>query len=284
MAPSGFGGYNGGVRIAAALAVALGAVVVTTADAAPKPRVERARTGIVEAVLSYAYDPATFRFSRQRLVIAREGATRFSRPLGRPPSPGGQAQPANYFSHRRSVSVRDLDGDAEPEVVVDLYWGGAHCCWYSQFYRWLAGKGMYRTLVHVWGNLPYRLRDVDGDGIGELVAHDDRFAYAFASFADSSWPIRILRYRPGRLAVVTKAFPGAIERDAARQWRAAQRAGRANEGILAAWAADECLLGAKRKAFATLERLGRQGRLRGDERPAAYLAHLRRFLQRAGYL
>ena len=284
MAPSGFGGYNGGVRTAAALAVALGAVVATSAGATPKPRVERARAGAVEAVFSYAYDPATFRFTRQRLVIEREGMTRFSRPLRRPPTPGGQAQPTNYFSHRRSVSVRDLDGDAEPEVVLDLYWGGAHCCWYSQLYRWLPREGTYRALVHIWGNQPYRLRDLDGDGTPELVAHDDRFAYAFASFADSSWPIRILRYRSGRLTVVTRAFPGAIKRDAARQWRMAQRTRRANEGILAAWAAEECLLGASQKAFATLGRLGRQGRLRGDERPAAFLAHLRRFLRRTGYL
>jgi hypothetical protein len=235
-------------------------------------------------VFSYGYDPATFRFTRQRLVIKRQGTTRFSRSLRRPPTPGGQAQPANYFSHRRSVSVRDLDGDAEPEVVLDLYWGGAHCCWYSQLYRWLPREGTYRALVHLWGNQPYRLRDLDGDGISELMAHDDRFAYAFASFADSSWPIRVLRYRSGRLTVATRAFRGPIKRDAARQWRTAQRTGRANEGILAAWAADECLLGSSQKAFATLGRLGRQGRLRGDERPAAYLVHLRRFLRRTGYL
>src|SRR3954465_13895629 len=27
-----------------------------------------------------------------------------------------------------SVMVSDLNGDGEPEVVVNLYWGGAHCC------------------------------------------------------------------------------------------------------------------------------------------------------------
>jgi hypothetical protein len=31
--------------------------------------------------------------------------------------------------------VRDLDGDGEPEVLVDFYWGGVHCCFYTDVYR-----------------------------------------------------------------------------------------------------------------------------------------------------
>jgi hypothetical protein len=288
MAPFGFGGYNGGVRTAAALAVALGAVVVATADAAPKPGVERARSQGVAAIFSYAVgEPGGAGFSRLRLVIRRHGVTRFSARLRRAPSPGGQAQPANYFERRRSVSVRDLDGDGEPEVVLDLYWGGAHCCWYTQLYRWLPRAGTYRALVHVWGNVRYRLADLVHDGLPELVTLDDRFSYAFASFADSRWPLRILDYRRGALRIVTRAFPRQIERDASALWREATtgRGRRENYGILAAWAADQCLLGHGSKALQTLERLRRRGRLQGTaERPRAYLAHLRRFLRRTGYL
>ena len=152
MAPFGFRGYNARVRNAAALAVALGIVIAPTAAAAPRPHVERARAGVVEVTFSYAYDAAKFGFSRQRLVIRRAGVTRFAAALRRPPSPGGRAQPANYFDHRRSVSVRDLDRDGAPEVVLDLYWGGAHCCWYTQIYRYVSAAGTYRPLVHVWGN------------------------------------------------------------------------------------------------------------------------------------
>ncbi|HVD49115.1 MAG TPA: hypothetical protein VNB50_03705, partial [Gaiellaceae bacterium] len=89
------------MRNAAALAVALGIVIAPTAAAAPRPHVERARAGLVEVTFSYAYDAAKFGFSRQRLVIRRAGVTRFAAALRRPPSPGGRAQPANYFDHRR---------------------------------------------------------------------------------------------------------------------------------------------------------------------------------------
>ena len=286
MAPFGFRGYNARVRNAAALAVALGIVIAPTAAAAPRPHVERARAGVVEVTFSYAYDAAKFGFSRQRLVIRRAGVTRFAAALRRPPSPGGRAQPANYFDHRRSVSVRDLDGDGEPEVVLDLYWGGAHCCWYTQIYRYVSAAGTYRPLVHVWGNLPYRLEDLDRDGMPELVAHDDRFSYAFSSFADSRWPIRILRYNAGTLTFVTKSYARQIGRDATALWKEAMSpAGkRDNYGRLAAWAADECMLGHSAAALATLEQLRLSGRLHGQPKPAAYLKHLRRFLRRTGYL
>ena len=123
MAPFDFHGYNGHVKAAAALAVALfglGTVVVATAAAAPKPNVERARAGAVEAAFSYSYDAAAFRFSRQRLVITRDGKRSFSASLRKPPG-GFSTQPAGYFSHRRSVFVTDVEGDGEPEVVLDLY-------------------------------------------------------------------------------------------------------------------------------------------------------------------
>ena len=102
MAPFGFRGYNARVRTAAELAVALGAVVVTTAAAAPKPHLERARAGAVEAVFSYSYDAAAFRFSRQRLTITHDGVTSFSARLRKPPSRGFNAQPATSRTSGRS--------------------------------------------------------------------------------------------------------------------------------------------------------------------------------------
>jgi hypothetical protein len=118
VAPFNFDGYNAQVRPATALAVALGAVLAASAAAAPKPHAERAQSGDVEAVFSYTYDRAKFRFGRQRLTIVRLGETRFSARLRKPPLGGFNAQPARYFEHRPSVSISDLDGDGEPEVVL----------------------------------------------------------------------------------------------------------------------------------------------------------------------
>jgi hypothetical protein len=286
MAPFDFGGYNGRVRTAAALAVALGAVVVATAAAAPKPHVERARAGTVEAVFSYSYDAAAFRFTHQRLTIERGGVTSFSARLRKPPGGGLNAQPAGYFFHRRSVFVTDVDGDGEREVVLDLYWGGAHCCWYSQIYRYVPAIAHYAPLVHVWGNFGYVFADLDHDGAQELLTRDDRFSYAFASFADSRWPVRILRYRAGRLTVETPSFPSEIGRDANALWHAAMNPKRkaGNQGIVAAWAADECMVGHAAVAFKTIDRLSRSGKIHGERSRVAFERRLRSFLQRTGYL
>lgn len=271
----------------AALAVALGAVFVTTAAAAPRPHVERAQTGTVQAVFTYAWDPARFRFSRQHIAISRDGAQQFSAFLRKPPGNGVNAQPAGFFSHKRSVSLTDLDGDGEPEVVLDLYWGGAHCCWYSQIYRYDATSQHYRPLVHVWGDVGYVLADLDHDGRQELVTRDDRFSYAFADFADSRWPVRILAYRAGKLIVVTKSYPAEIKRDSGALWHEAMARGRrkaTNQGIMAAWAADQCMLGRCTVAFQSIAALSKTGRVHGDLKPAAYERKLRAFLKRTQYL
>jgi len=286
VAPSAVDGYNAQVRSAAALAVVLGLVFVTSAVAAPRPHVERARAGAVQAAFSYAYDAAKFRFTKQRLTIRRSGQTRFAAALRRPPDGGFNAQPAGYFTRRRSVSISDLDGDGEPEVVLDLYWGGAHCCWYTQIYRYMAGTARYRPLVHVWGNFGYVLADLDHDGRQELVTRDNRFSYAFASFADSRWPVRILSYRRGGLTLGTTAYPSEIRRDATELWREAmaRRRGPSNQGVAAAWAADQCMLGNSAGALRTIDRLARTGRVHGELPRIRFEKRLRRFLQRTGYL
>lgn len=273
----------------AVLAVVLGAVVASNAAAAPRPHVERAQAGTVQAVFSYSWDPASFRFSRQHIAISRDGTTRFSANLRRPPMSGGtaNAQPAGFFSHKRSVSLTDLDGDGEPEVVLDLYWGGAHCCWYTQIYRYDATTQHYRPLVHVWGNVNYVLADLDHDGRQELVTRDDRFSYAFTDFADSRWPVRILGYRAGKLLVVTKSYPSEIRRDSASLWHEAMARGRTkatNQGIMAAWAADQCLLGHCALAFRSIASLSKTGRVHGELPAARYERKLRAFLKRTQYL
>jgi hypothetical protein len=286
VAPFGFRGYNPSMKAATALAAVLGVVLVTSAAAAPRPHVERARSGSVDAVFSYSYDAAKFRFTRQRLIIRRSGVTRFAAPLRQPPDGGFNAQPAGYFSHRRSVSLSDLDGDGEPEVLLDLYWGGAHCCWYTQIYRYIPSAARYRPVVHVWGNFSYVLADLDHNGHQELVTRDNRFSYVFGSFADSRWPIQILRYRLGRLTVATKSYPGELVRDAAALWSAALKRpdNRSNQGIVAAWAADECLLGHCALAFRKIDQLSRSGRIHGERDRLAFETRLRSFLRRTGYL
>jgi len=210
----------------------------------------------------------------------------FSATLRKPPAGGFNAQPSGYFAGHRSVFVTDVDGDGEPEVVLDLYWGGAHCCWYSQVYRYVAATGHYSPLVHVWGNFGYVFADLDHNGMQELVTRDDRFSYAFGSFADSRWPVRILRYRAGRVTVETPSYPSEIGRDANALWHAAMNPKHktSNQGIVAAWAADEAMVGHWAVALKSIDRLSRSGKIHGELSRVKFEQKLRSFLRRTGYL
>ena len=274
------------MKLAALAAAAL--VLASPAGAATRHVVETAVQGNVEAAFSYDFR-APYRFTHARLTIKRGGAILADEKL-KPMTRYAEVVPARYFDHQKSVTIRNLDLDVEPEIELDLYWGGVHCCWYTMIYRYSAASGAYLSARHLWGNVDYRSADPDHDGLPEFVSGDDRFAYQFTDFGDSSWPVQIWTYRSGRFLDVTRRFPALIRRDARRQWRRglSKQYRSDNSGFLAAWTADQCLLRRCASAFKQLNVLRREGRIgpdpTGDRTVRRYLAHLRRFLRRTGYL
>ena len=265
------------------LVVALAALVAAPA-ATPVEVVDRAAHRGVVATFSYQRSGDVVTEPRMRIV--RRGRQLVDVPLKRVGCGGCSTwRPAGV------VRIRSLDGDAEPEVFVDLYTGGAHCCTYTLIWRFDGRR--YRKTLAWWGNAGYRLDDLDRRGRPELVSADDRFAAAFVVYAASSSPIRIWRYDRGRLRDVTRSFPGAVAADARVQWDnylAFRRPPyREVRGVLAAWLADQYLLGRAGAGWRTLEAAYRRGELRYgakvDGYPAgrAYLRNLRAFLRAKGY-
>lgn len=243
-------------------------------------------SGAVIATLSWTEQD--FESSDVRLTIVREDITLLDAAIldedGTPTTDRPQA-----------LRVRDLDGDGEPEVVVDLYTNGAHCCLHSLIYRYdVAAEVPYGALRHVWGNPGYRVRDLDGDGVPELRSADDRFAYTFAAYAFSGLPLQIWRLVEGELVDVTTSFPALLRGDAARWWRFYVR-GRHDEGsdvrgVFAAWLAEKYLLGERGDGLARLAQERRAGYFSGPVQGAPpwpagrrYAAELRRFLLRLDY-
>ncbi|HEX5853090.1 MAG TPA: hypothetical protein VFY36_08355, partial [Solirubrobacteraceae bacterium] len=133
--------------------------------------------------------------------------------------------------------VRDLNSDGEPEVLLDLYTAGAHCCYLSRFFFFDGQR--YRSLQHNFGDAGYRVKDFDGDGTPELVSADARFGYQFSSFASSLFPLQVWRYDGEELRDVTRTFPAQIRSDLRRAWRLYRNALRHRvyepRGMIAAW-------------------------------------------------
>jgi hypothetical protein len=198
----------------------------------------------VEATIAYVQQRPWSWYTR--LAVVRDGRKALDVRV--------QPYPRETSNEPQAVTVRDLDGDGEPEVFVDLWTGGAHCCAWTRIYRW--NGSTYTSTAAFWGDLDYRLEDL-GDGGLDFVSGDDRFAYAFSSFAGSGFPLQIWSYRGGRLVDVTDAHRPLVARDAAKWWRVASQARRQRYetgGVYAAWAADQSRLGKGATALAWLRR------------------------------
>lgn len=188
------------------------------------------------------------------------------------------------------VAVADLEGNGTPVVVVHLNTGGAHCCSIVQFSIFdPAPKPVVLTREHDFGDPGMVLGPALADRHLELISADDRFAYAFAPYAYSGLPLRVFELQDGLPVDVTRRLPTPLAANAAQQWRgfrATRRQGLGN-GLIAAWAADQELLGHGALVRSTLAREARRGNLRSREHygPSGmkFANALLRFLKRTGY-
>ncbi len=282
------------MRLAAV--VCAGTVLALTAGAATAgPRVELTATaGPITATVSYVQSRSRPSTTDVRLRIVRQGAVALEERIGELTCRDCNVWRPGIGAQIAAIRARDLDRDGEPEVLLDVFTGGAHCCSLTAVHHREAG-GAYRRTVLDFGNAGYRLTDLDRDGRPELRSSDDRFSYAFAPYAYSMRPVQIWHWQAGRALDATRRHPAAVRADARALFRAYEQARRRRDavavrGTLAAWAADLHLLGRGAEAWRRLEAARRAGELGVGPRdglhfPAGrrYLAELRVFLRRTGY-
>ena len=250
-----------------------------------------AESGGVKASVEYVefhFADAPLNRKALRLTITRDGASAYDAEIASPNCAPCELE--ELADSRSPVSVADLEGTGQPDVIVDLYTGGAHCCTILQIYSFDPGTMTYRPLEHDFGDPGARIADVAGDGHLELESADDRFAYEFTPYAYSGLPLQVWSVREGRLVDTTRSFRSALVADAAKwlkAFRQARREGTGN-GVIAAWAADEELLGHGGLVKRTLAREASRGNLRSREHfgPSGhrFVVKLMRFLKRLGYV
>jgi hypothetical protein len=270
---------------AALLAIAIATAVVLAAPADAKVRkithIEHATLGQVTARVTYqerrTKRTATYRGLRVRIT---RGSVRVLDALVAPPClKGCLARPAGAGA-RRSVHVRNLDGDSEPEAIVDVYTGGAHCCDWAYVYDYVPAESRYALARRNFGDPGYRIDDLQGDGSLEFVGGDARFASAFTAYVFSGFPVQVWRFTGSGFANVTRSFPALVKRDARRFLRRYRALGEREDarGVLAAYAADQYLLGQGKVGLDLVRSAIARGEV--SER---FLDSLRRRLERWGY-
>jgi hypothetical protein len=280
------------------LLLALALMLVAAPLASAATRTESGSSGQVSASLTYNYKKSRYgivNFSNAHVTITRAGVALVDETLGKEcnyctPWPASGAQPGVS-----SVTVRDLDADEEPEVLVDLYSGGANCCWFTESYRYDAAQNKYvKKLLRPGVSFPYVLKDLDGDGTPEFRSVDYRFAYKYGSNVDTPRPLRIFDWNAGKLIDVTISYPKLAARDAADMYKGYlhyRKVKNANvRGLLAAYLADSYNAHngrvAWRRVVAAYHRGDVNRKFKGDVGAFGrkYLTSLRAFLVKLGYL
>jgi hypothetical protein len=160
-----------------------------------------------------------------------------------------------------AVKVADLDADGEPEVLVDTFSGGAHCCVTARLLTWDGTS--YTPKDIFYGDVGYSLKDANGDGRPELVGYDPRFSAVFTAFAGSAFPPQVFQVEKGTTVDVTRQFPSVVRADAKLRLRDLRKAKRGDDvrGVLAAYVADQYLLGKGKVGTTEIDRQRRARRV-----------------------
>ena len=207
------------------------------------------------------------------------------------------------------VHVVQLDpANRAKEVVVVGYSGGAHCCADIRVVTALPRREMKRWKVVPLGD-DYDggidgLRDLDGDGLAELLLKDSRFLYRYDCYVCSYAPPLILSVRNGRKVNLTrrKSFRPLLrtETEGIRRRILRMKQEEPDEspnGLLAGYMAVETMLGNGPAAWRFMLKHHRPQQMpycplpnpkEGDcpvpEMDVSYPVHLSIFLREAGYI
>jgi len=206
--------------------------------------VETASSGKLTAVFSYT---GTYPQSHNpHLQISQSGRMLYSREVTSSWC-GNECWPDLIDAGQMTLHVVRLQPHRPPSVVLDLFSGGAHCCTVEQVFSLDPKSNRVQKVEHNFGDPGARLVRIGPGGTFDFVSADDTFAYAFTDYAASGMPLEILQFVNNRLRNVTRSFPKLVAHDAQR-WHAAFVASAKSSyqdtvGIVAAWVADEDMLG-----------------------------------------
>jgi hypothetical protein len=228
-------------------------------------------------------------FRGLHLTISRGGVVMYDQPVVAKFC-GKLCWPGPAVTRRSPVQAVDLEGTGDPDVVLDLYSGGAHCCTVVQIFSFDPASATYVKTERVFGDPDAKVVDLGRSGHFEFLTADDSFAYRFTDYAASGLPIEIFTFANRHFTDVTRSYPTLLARDAALWLRAFKAQARQHYpdsvGVIAAWAADEDRLGHTKLVNRYLHQQAAAGHLNAPFAAGGtrFVARLQKFLRRRGYV
>jgi hypothetical protein len=243
-----------------------------------KPETDTAQSGAVAAAFTFTESRDQV-YSHLSLKIIRSGRVLYDKPVtctGCLPASGSP------------VSVLDIESTGEPDVILSLFSGGANCCGVDQVFSFAP-----HTMTYIESELVSpgaKIEDLGHNGHLEFVSANGAFRYTFTDGAGSGEPIQIFSFRDRRFVDVTRSYPKLIAANAALWLSAFKNTSRDHYqdsvGWIAAWAADEDLLGHSKLVSRFLAEQQKAGHLNGGSGWSGgkeFIANLERFLGQQGY-
>ncbi len=268
----------------------LGALGALGAASPALAATQRAHGGDLTAAFSFT--GTSPEIHHQTLTITRAGTVVYRHAVTAKLC-GTLCAPQSFDARHPSVRVVNLDAATTPQVVLSLFSGGAHCCSIVEVFSYDAAQHRVVMSQRNFGDPGAELADLSPSGRYEFVTADDRFAYAFTDFAASGLPIQIMAFHNGHFVDVTRQYPKLIRADAA-SWLKTYRGMAAQHyadsvGVIAAWAADEDMLGHESQVSTYLTQQAKAGHLNSALMPhadsgQAFVSSLEMFLEDAGYV
>ncbi len=128
----------------------------------------------------------------------------------------------------KKKAIEDITGNGIPELIIKGYSGGAHCCFHTYIIELSNPISILFDLDT--GNSGIEFKDLNNDGVMELVTNEDVFAYWYTSFAASPMPEVVLSLQNGKYRADPKYMRKAVptgkeikaEADGVESWSGAQ--------------------------------------------------------------
>lgn len=138
-------------------------------------------------------------FLDRRSAVFRDGALIYEDEENRlvefvsAPTRAGTASTGTASTGTASPALRaDVTGDGVPELFVEAYSGGAHCCYTLLVVSEVGERSILATID--FAHSGPTVIDYDADGVHEIELLDWTFAYWNTSFAESPAPTVVLRW------------------------------------------------------------------------------------------
>jgi len=156
-------------------------VLATSLAAAPAAAAmtQTAHSGNVTA--TFTFNGKFPNFTGETITIAQAGQVLYDKPVVSKFCQTDCA-PGSTNATRSSVHVLDLEHDGQPDVVLDLFSGGAHCCSIEEIFSFDPGTMTYVETERNFGDPGERIVDLGHNGHREFLTADDSFAFEFTDF------------------------------------------------------------------------------------------------------